>query len=61
MPCLLSDYLKKQGKQVSLPENILKSISALVVFLAIAIITAAVVLFRDEMGISGMLSTAYGQ
>jgi hypothetical protein len=61
MPCLLSDYLEKQGKQVSLPDNIPKSISALVAFLAIAIITAAVVLFRDEMGISGMLSTAYGQ
>jgi Zn-finger nucleic acid-binding protein len=58
---LYSDYLEKQGKQVSLPDNIPKSVSALVAFLAIAIITAAAVLFRDEMGISRMLSTPYGQ
>jgi len=58
---LYSDYLEKQGKDVSLPENLPKSVSALVAFLVICIITAAVYLFRDEMGISGMLSTPYGQ
>jgi hypothetical protein len=58
---LYSDYLEKQGKDVSLPENLSKAMSALVAFLVICIITAAVYLFRDEMGISGMLSTPYGQ
>ncbi len=58
---LYSDYLEKQGKDVSLPEYVPKSMSAFVAFLAICIITAAVFLFRDEMGISGMLSTPYGQ
>ncbi|MFT5114961.1 MAG: Zn-finger nucleic acid-binding protein [Parasphingorhabdus sp.] len=58
---LYSDYLERQGKKASMPEDLPKSISAFVAFLAVCIIVAAVFLFRDEMGISGMLATPYGQ
>ncbi|MFT7533517.1 MAG: hypothetical protein ACI9FD_004554 [Gammaproteobacteria bacterium] len=58
---LYSDYLEQQGKSVTLAEDAPKSMSAFVAFLVICIVVAAVFLFRDEMGISNMLSTPYGQ
>jgi Zn-finger nucleic acid-binding protein len=58
---LYSDYLEKQGKEVSMPEDLPKPVSAFIVFLAVCIVVAAVFLFRDQMGISAMLSTPYSQ
>jgi hypothetical protein len=58
---LYSDYLEKQGKEISMPEDLPKPVSAFIVFLAVCIIVAAVFLFRDQMGISAMLSTPYSQ
>lgn len=58
---LYSDYLERQGKKASMPKDLPKSMSAFVAFLAVCLIVAAVFLFREEMGISGMLSSPYGQ
>ena len=44
-----------------MPEDLPKPVRAFIVFLAVCIIVAAVFLFRDQMGISAMLSTPYSQ
>ena len=58
---LYSEHLNNRGEKVSLPENPPASISALVAFCILCIFLAIVFGYRDELGITDMLSTPYGQ
>ncbi|QDV69814.1 hypothetical protein Poly24_35310 [Rosistilla carotiformis] len=58
---LYSEHLDRRGKSVALPENPPKSISALVAFGCLCLLVAVAFLLRDELGITDMLSTPYGE
>jgi len=58
---LYSDYLNEKGKDVVLPQNPPKSISALIVFICLCLILAVVYMYRTELGVIDLLSTPYGQ
>jgi len=57
---IYSDYLTEKQEKVMLPTPPSKGISALVAFLVLVVVLIAVFLFRDELGITNMLSTPYG-
>lgn len=57
---LYSDYLGSKNEKVRLPRNPPASASALVAFAILCIILAVVFFYRNELGISEMLSVPYG-
>lgn len=58
---LYSEHLDRRGRSVALPKNPPKSISALVAFGCLCLLVAVAFLLRDELGITEMLSTPYGE
>ena len=58
---LYSEHLKQKGQEVELPENPPKAISAMVAFGTLCVIVAVVYLFRNELGVTEMLSVPYGE
>jgi len=58
---LYSEHLNRRGEAVALPENPPKSVSALVVFGCLCLLVAVAFFLRDELGITDMLSTPYGE
>lgn len=57
---LYSDYLESKEVSPSLPSDVSKGRSALVVFGLTVIALGVVYLFRDELGITPLLATPYG-
>ena len=57
---LYSDYLESKEVSPSLPSDVSKGRSALVVFGLTVIASGVVYLFRDELGITPLLATPYG-
>jgi len=58
---IYSDYLNEKQEKILLPTPPSKSFSALVVFGALLIILAVVFIYRDQLGITKLLSVPYGQ
>ncbi len=58
---LYSDYLEREEIPVELPENPSNSASALVAFGCLVLMVVVAYLFRQELGISDMLATPYGE
>jgi hypothetical protein len=58
---IYSDYLNEKEEKIMLPRPPSKSKSALVAFCVLLIILAVVFLYRDQLGITKMLSTEYGE
>ena len=58
---LYSDHLKNRNEEIHLPENPSPATSALVAFMALCILVGVVFMYRDELGITDMLATSYGE
>ncbi|WP_223787466.1 hypothetical protein [Marinicella meishanensis] len=58
---LYSEYVDREEIPVDLPDNPAKGTSALVAFACLCLILGVVYLFRQELGISDMLATPYGE
>jgi hypothetical protein len=58
---IYSDYLNEKEEKILLPTPPSKSVSALVAFGALLFILAVVFIYRDQLGITKMLSTPYGE
>ena len=58
---IYSDYLNEKEEKIMLPTPPSKSASALVAFCALLVILAVVCIYRDQLGITKMLSTKYGE
>lgn len=58
---LYSEHLNRRGEAVVLPENPPKSVSVLVAFGCLCLLVAVAFFLRDELGITDMLSTPYGE
>jgi hypothetical protein len=56
---IYSDYLNENKKKIILPVPPSKGMSALVAFCALLFIVAIVFLYRDQLGITELLSTVY--
>jgi hypothetical protein len=56
---LFSEYLSSRNEKVSLPANPQAFSSALVAFGILCFLVVMVMIFRDELGITAMLSTPY--
>ena len=57
---MYSDYLESKEVSPRLPDDVSKGRSALVVFGLTVIALGVVYLFRDELGITPLLATPYG-
>ncbi|GAA5508418.1 hypothetical protein [Novipirellula caenicola] len=58
---LYAEHLKSRGESVTLPENPPKSVSVLVAFGCLCLLVAVVYFLRDELGMTDILSTPYGE
>ncbi len=56
---IYSDYLNEQGQKIILPRPPAKSTSALVAFLLLTIAVTVVIVYRNELGITRLLSIPY--
>lgn len=54
-------YTREKGIEIKLPQTSSKSVSSLVSFLVLAVIMAAVFLYRDELGLSEILADPWRQ
>jgi Flp pilus assembly protein TadD/uncharacterized membrane protein len=58
---LYSDHLKNRGEEVKLLEGPGKATSAIVAFAVLCLLVGVVFMYRDELGVTRMLSTPHGQ
>lgn len=58
---IYSDYLNEKQERIMLPRSPSKGYSALVALGVLLLLLAAVFIYRDQLGITKMLSTVYGQ
>ena len=56
---LYAQYLAEQNKSIMLPHPPARGISAFVLFIILCLLIAAVILFRDSLGITAALSVPY--
>lgn len=56
---IYADYLQEQSQPLLLPQPPSKAVSAIVAVVVLLLIIGSVVLFRDQLGITKMLSTPY--
>ena len=52
-------YTREKNIEIKLPETSSKAVSSLVAFVVLLIITAVVVLYRDEIGLSEILANPW--
>jgi|GEM_PF-326625 len=58
---IYSDHLNEQGEKIMLPRSPSKGFSALVALGVLLLLIAAVFVYRDQLGVTKMLATPYGQ